>query len=149
MSHAFHSLYYHLVFATKGREPWLGKGARGSLFAHIDAILKEDGVIPLEVNGMNDHVHILARFRPTHRLSDVLSALKSTTSGRLRRRPELAHFAWQTGYGAFTIGRSDVEAVRLYIQNQEEHHKATSLHDEVVSLCLHHAADFDENTWWD
>jgi REP element-mobilizing transposase RayT len=151
MSHSFDSLYYHFVFATKKREPWLGKGARGSLYAHLDGILRGEGVVPLAVNGMPDHVHILARLRPSHRISDLLSALKSVSSGRLKKRPEpeLAGFTWQTGYGAFTVSRWDVDLVRAYIENQEEHHKTVTLHDEMVSLLVKHGVEFDEATMRD
>jgi REP element-mobilizing transposase RayT len=149
MSHAYTQFVYHFTFATKNREPIIPKGIHEPLFAQMAAILRDEGAMALKINGMPDHVHILARLRATLCVSDILRAVKSETSGRLRHERGLEHFAWQTGYGAFTVSYSGVEAVRRYIETQEEHHAAISLTEEFLALCRENGVEIDEATMWD
>src|SRR5262249_7164570 len=102
MSHSFTNLLYHLVFGTKERQPWLDDSLRPALYAQLGAILKMEGGIPLTINGMPEHVHILCKLRPDHQVSKIVSDLKSRSCGWIHRtRDDLQHFFWQTGYGAF------------------------------------------------
>lgn len=150
MSHSFTNLLYHLVFATKNREPLLDDALRPQLFAQLGAILTKEEATPLIVNGMPDHVHILAKPRPTHRVAAVLSDIKSRSSGWIHRtRPDLQHFAWQTGYGAFTVSESQVEVVRAYIRNQEEHHRRMPVDLEFKHLLRKHGLPVEEQLTWE
>jgi putative transposase len=149
MSHSFTNLLYHFVFATKLREPWLDNDLRPALWGQFGKILEKEGGIALEMNGMPEHVHILAKLRPDHRVSEILPDLKSRTSGWIHRtRPDLAHFAWQTGYGAFTVSQSQVEVVRRYIQTQEEHHRKVPFDQEYIQLLRKHGAEITEQDLW-
>jgi REP element-mobilizing transposase RayT len=149
MAHSYANLLYHLVFATKGREPWLDDALRPALFAQLGSILAREGGIALIVNGMPEHVHILARLRSDHRVSDIVCDLKARTSGWIHRsHAELQHFAWQTGYGAFTVSQSQIEVVRNYIQNQELHHRQTPFSVEYCQLLRKHGLEIDEETLW-
>jgi REP element-mobilizing transposase RayT len=150
MGHSFTNLLYHLVFATKYREPWLDDALRPALYAQLGSILRKEKAVALIVNGMPEHVHILAKLRPNHRVSDVLSDLKSRTSGWIHRtRKDLAHFAWQTGYGAFTVSQSQVDVVRRYIASQEEHHRKVPFGQEYLQLMLKHGVEITEEELWD
>jgi REP element-mobilizing transposase RayT len=148
MSHAYYSLGYHIIFATKGRERWLDDSLRPSVLAHLAEIVTDLKAVCLEINGRPDQVHILAKLRPDQCVSNILRAVKSTSTGRVRRRG-MPHFGWQTGYGAFTVSHWDIEAVRAYIRNQEEHHREMTLQDEMLSLCRKHGIEIDEATMWD
>src|SRR5205085_7279621 len=105
-----------------------------------------DGVA-LEVNGTSDHVHILARLRPTISLSEFMSKLKSSSSGWAKRQTR-GRFAWQARFAAFTVSESQVERVRSYIRNQEEHHRRHSVEDEFKSMLKANRIDFDERHLW-
>jgi putative transposase len=150
MAHSYTNLLYHIVFATKGRQSWLDDSLRPAMFAHLGSIVKEIGGIALSVNGMSEHVHILAKLRPDRSLSLVLSDIKSRSSGWVHRsRPDLPHFAWQTGYGAFTVGSSQTPRVRRYIENQEENHRRHPFEMEFRTLLRRSGYSGDEEFFWE
>ena len=150
MSHSYTNLLYHLVFATKHREPWLGGALRPALFAYLGDAVRDLGGIALIVNGMAEHVHVLAKLRPDRTLSDVMRELKARSSGWIHRKePELAAFAWQTGYGAFTVSQSQAKIVHNYIENQEAHHRTLTFTNEMRQLLRRHGFDFDEADLWE
>jgi REP element-mobilizing transposase RayT len=150
MSHSYTNLAYHIIFATKGRERWIDEPLRPWLYAQIASVINEKKGVCLLVNGVADHVHILAKLRPDHRVCDVVGAVKATSSGRVHRfHPRLAHIAWQSGYGAFTVSHPDTERVRAYIADQEEHHRGRTIDDEFLSLYRENGIEVDENTMWD
>jgi putative transposase len=105
------------------------------------------GGVALEVNGVSDHVHILARLRPTISVSEFLSKVKSGSSGWAKRQTA-GRFGWQARFGAFTVSESQVERVRRYIRNQEEHHRKYSFEEEFKALLLAHNIDFDAAHLW-
>src|SRR4029077_18663998 len=91
--------------------------------------------IALEINGVADHIHILAKVRPDRCISDILRDVKARSSGWIHREfPHLGAFAWQTGYGAFSVGGSQTTAVRNYIRNQQAHHEAESFETEFIKM---------------
>jgi REP element-mobilizing transposase RayT len=100
MAHSFTNLLYHLVFSTKERQPWLEQSLRPALWECLGGIIKTEGGIPLIINGVEDHVHILTKLRPDKSVSNVLGDLKSRSSGWVHRtQPHLEAFTWQAGYG--------------------------------------------------
>jgi REP element-mobilizing transposase RayT len=103
--------------------------------------------IPIEINGVSDHVHLLVKLRPTISVSDFLSKLKSSSSGWAKRQTK-GRFAWQARYGAFTVSESQVDPVRAYIRNQENHHQKISFEEEFKALLTRHHVDFDEAHLW-
>jgi len=150
MGQSFTNLLYHFVFSTKGREPWLDEALRPALFAQMGAIIKKEGGIALLISGMPDHVHILAKLRPDHRVSEIMSDVKSRSSGWVHRTyADRQDFFWQTGYGAFTVSQSQIEVVRHYIANQEKHHREMPFEREYLGLFRKHGIEVDEQTLWD
>jgi REP element-mobilizing transposase RayT len=150
MAHSFTNLLYHIVFATKDRHPWLAEALRPDLFAYLAGAVRDEGGIPLIVNGMPEHAHVLAKLRPDRALADVVSVVKSRSSGWLHRtQPDLSAFVWQTGYGGFTVSQSQVETVRRYIENQEKHHRAMPFVVEYRKLLLAHGYEPDEEMLWE
>ena len=150
MSHSFTNLLYHLVWSTKMREPCLTAEVRPQLFAYLGGLVRDEGGIALIVNGVEDHVHVLAKLRQDKALSAVVRAIKANSSGWIHRKfAALACFAWQTGYGAFSVSYSQVEVVREYIAKQEEHHCGRTYQDEFRAFLRRNGIDFTEEDLWD
>ncbi len=150
MAQSYTNILVHIVFGTKHRQPWLEKPMLTEVIKFLAAGVAEQHGIALEVNGVADHVHILAKLRQDRALSDVLRDVKARSSGWIHRTyPALSMFAWQNGYGAFSVSQSQVEVVRRYIQNQEEHHKTKPFAEEFVQFLVANAIEFDERYLWD
>ena len=142
------SLHYHIVFSTKDRRPFISTDIRPRLHAYLGGIVRTLDGTPLEVGGPDDHVHLLVGLKATHLLADMMRVLKADSSKWVHGELGLPGFAWQEGYGAFTVSRSDVSTVRGYVQKQEEHHRTRSFQDEYRELLLKHEIEFDERYLW-
>jgi REP element-mobilizing transposase RayT len=104
----------------------------------------------IEINDIEDHIHILALLPPKLALSDVLRDVKANSSKWIHEKfPQLATFAWQDGFSAFWISTSQVPDVRTYIQNQKEHHKRSDFKAELLALLQRHGIEFDDRYIWD
>ena len=149
MSKSYTALLYHLVFSTRDRRPWLVDAIRPRVHEYLGGVVRGEGGIALCVGGTADHVHILARLRQDQAVSEVVRVVKANSSGWLHRSfPLQADFAWQGGYGAFTVGRTEVEAVRRYVEGQEEHHRMVAFQDEFVTLLKRYEVEYDERYLW-
>jgi REP element-mobilizing transposase RayT len=147
---SFTCLHYHLVFGTKHREPTITPAIRPRLYPYLGGLIRAEGGHPVTIGGMPDHVHILARLGQAKALADVMRVVKTNSSKWVHDTfPEAVGFGWQTGYGAFTIGQSSLDAVRRYIEDQEEHHKKRSCQDEFRAMLRQHGIEFDERYLWD
>lgn len=149
MPQSYVNLIYHIVFSTKDRKPIITDNYRDRLHEYIGGIIREQGGISLAINGMEDHVHVLAKLRQDKALSDVIRDCKAGASGWMHDVfPEMHEFAWQNGYGAFTVSASQVEVVRRYIANQVYHHQSRSFQNEFVVLLRSNEIEFDERYLW-
>jgi REP element-mobilizing transposase RayT len=149
MSHSFTNLLYHIVFSTKERQPWLDADLGPRVYPYLGGLVRAEGGIALLVNGMPDHVHILAKLRQDRAVSDVVRAVKANSSGWIHQTfPAAEAFAWQTGYGAFSVSYSQVERVQSYIANQEEHHRNRPFQQEFRALLQAHGIEFQEEDLW-
>jgi putative transposase len=144
---SYTNLLYHIVYATKERAPLITNALRPDLHKYLGGTVRGLGGVALEINGTDDHVHVLAKVRATISISEFLSKLKSVSSGWAKRKTA-GRFAWQARYGAFTVSESQVERVRRYIRNQEEHHRKQSFEEEFKALLRAHKIDFDEAHLW-
>lgn len=144
---SYTNLFYHIVYATKERAPLINTSFKPKLHEYLGGIVRGLGGIALEINGTADHVHVLAKLRPTLSVSEFLSKLKSGSSGWAKRATQ-GRFAWQARFGAFTVSESQVERVRKYIRNQEAHHRRQSFDEEFKALLRAHKIDFDEKYLW-
>lgn len=152
MSQSLAKVYVHIIFSTKNRTPWLkDSDLRSELFAYMATVLKNDVDSPaLIINGVEDHVHVLCRLSRKFAIMDVLKAAKTETSKWIKNQgPGLKDFAWQGGYGIFSVSQSNVEEVKRYITNQEEHHKKMSFKEEFREICRRHGVEIDERYVWD
>lgn len=142
------SLHFHLIFSTKDRLAILHKDWRGRLHAYMGGIINDLDGIPITVGGVEDHVHLLVGLRATHRLADVLRDLKASSSKWIHQELQKPLFAWQEGYGAFTVSQSQIEVVRDYIAKQEEHHRKRTFQEEYLEFLHKNGVDYDEKYLW-
>ncbi|MBI3248445.1 MAG: IS200/IS605 family transposase [Deltaproteobacteria bacterium] len=147
MAHSFANLLTHLIFSTKGRFPQIDQDLKPQLTAYMGGIIRELHGIALLIDGTRDHVHLLVRLPPTIALANVLRVLKANSSRWVHKRwPARADFAWQTGYGAFSVSQSNATAVLRYIANQEQHHRQVSFQQEMRTYLHKNKIDRDERS---
>ena len=144
---SYTNLLYHIVYATKGRAPLITSDLKSRLHAYLGGIVSGLDGVPIEINGMAEHIHLLVRLRPTVSVSDFLSKLKSVSSLWAKRQTK-GRFAWQAKYGAFTVSESQVGKVRKYIREQEKHHRTMSFEEEFEALLKSSRIEFDEKYLW-
>jgi REP element-mobilizing transposase RayT len=138
------SLHYHLVFSTKERRTFIAPEWRERLHAYMGGILRAMDATPEAIGGVADHVHLLAGLKATHCLADVMRDLKRGSSEWVHDTIGEAGFAWQEGYGAFTVSANVRDGVRLYIARQEEHHRTLSFREEYLDFLHRGGVEFDE-----
>jgi REP element-mobilizing transposase RayT len=144
---SYTNLLYHIVYGTKDRLPLITNELRPDLHRFLGGLVNDLDGMPLEINGVADHVHVLARIKPVISISEFLSKFKSQSSGWANRKTR-GKFKWQVKYGAFTVSQSQVERVRKYIRDQESHHSRISFEDEFKMLLRSHGIDFEEKYLW-
>ena len=152
MPQSLSKVLVHIVYSTKGRRPWLkDEGIRKELFAYKATVLRDNVDTPaLIINGVEDHVHMLCLLSRKFAIKSVIEEAKTETSKWLKKQSaELSNFAWQGGYGIFSVSESNCEQVRRYIQEQERHHMVMSFKDEFRLLCKRHGIEIDERYVWD
>lgn len=137
------SLHYHVVFATKNRVPHLDARWRERLFHYMGSTVKGLGAFPQGVGGWHDHAHLLFGMRADKALMDVVRKIKKASSVWVRDRIGLHGFAWQEGYGGFTVGYRERAVVKTYIANQEEHHRTKTYTEEVMGFYQEAGVEFD------
>jgi REP element-mobilizing transposase RayT len=143
MPRTYTQLFYHVVFATKLRIPFITPDLRRDLYPFLGGGVREQGGALISVGGMPDHVHLLAGLRAHPSVADIVKSIKGSSSHWVNdtHRTE-DHFAWQEGYAAFTVSKSALSRVQRYIENQEAHHRRQSLSEEMASLFHKHGIDF-------
>lgn len=138
----------HAVFSTKNRSAFLScRELRAELHAYLGGISRNLGCPILAVGGVEDHVHLLATMSRTITQADWIKELKRSSSVWLK--PKLPEFAWQGGYGLFSVGASQIPSVKDYIANQEQHHRQGSFQEEFLALLEAHGVEWDERYIWD
>ena len=150
MANTYTALHYHLVFSTKLRERWITPDIETRIWQFLGGIARENHMKALCIGGVEDHIHILLGAPPTIAPAKAVQLIKGGSSNWIHDKfPNLRTFAWQDGYGAFTVSKSNIPDVINYIQNQREHHKTTTFQDEFVSLLRRHEIEYEEKYLWD
>jgi REP element-mobilizing transposase RayT len=140
----------HLVFSTKDRQMFLRDKERGELHSYITGILRNRNSPLIEINSVGDHIHILYTQSKNVALAKVVDQVKASSSGWLKdQHRAYREFAWQAGYGAFSVSDSHVEAVRKYIRGQEKHHRQEDFQVEFRRFCKKNGVPVDERYVWD
>jgi len=140
----------HCVFSTKERSSLLTPAIRQRLWPYLGGIARENEIKALVIGGMADHVHLLLSLPTTLSISKAMQLLKGNSSKWLREtfiELRLRNFAWQEGFGAFSIGVAGVESTIRYIQAQEEHHRKKSFSEELEVFLKKHGFNFNTETF--
>jgi REP element-mobilizing transposase RayT len=151
MPQSLAKILVHTIFSTKERRPFLrDKLLREELHRYIGGILARHDCQPLIIGGTEDHIHMLSTLPRTDNAADMVKEAKRGSSLWLKTKsPDLRDFAWQNGYGIFSVGFSQVESIRQYIAGQEEHHRKVSFQDEYRGFLKRYEIEFDERFVWD
>ena len=151
MPQSLAKILVHTVFSTKDRRPFLrDKPIRDELHRYLGGILENHDCHPIIIGGVPDHVHILSTLSRTCAPAEMVKELKRSSSLWLKgKAPDLSAFAWQNGYGIFSIGFSQIETVKKYIAAQEEHHRHVSFQDEFREFLKRYEIEFDERYVWE
>ena len=142
------SLHFPVVFSTKNREPCIASEWCERFHAYIGGVARNSNCIPEAVGGVADHVHLLLGLKATARLSDVVRDIKAVSSRWVHDETGDRIFAWQEGYGAFSVSPSHRENVRSDIARQEEHHRKRTFQEEYLELLHRCGVDFDDRYLW-
>jgi len=136
-------LLFHCVFATRNRIASIPEELQPRLWAYMGGIARTNSMKALAVGGIADHSHILLSLPPTISIAKAIQLVKAGSSKWMHAQTRSRRFEWQEGYGAFTIGASQVSATIRYIENQPRHHRKTSVSEEWDMFLERHAVFMD------
>ena len=149
MGSSLTKLVFHVVFSTKDREPLITNEFQCHLYRYIAGILKKEGAILLQIGGMPDHIHLVIRLKSVHSLASIVQKVKGCSSKWANSECKLSRqFAWQEGYGAFSVSESQTDTLIAYVRNQKKHHRKSSFKTELKSLFDRHQIDYQEKFLW-
>lgn len=149
MANTYTSLHYHIVFSTKNRELWIEPGVEQRIWAYLGGIAKQNKMKPLQIGGIDDHVHLLLGAPAVLAPAKIAQLIKGGSSAWIQETfPRMKGFGWQDGYGAFTVSTSNMPSVIEYIQGQREHHRTKSFQEEYRALLKRHEIEIDERYVW-
>jgi REP element-mobilizing transposase RayT len=150
MAQSLSSILVHLIFSTKHRQPFISEEIERELHPYLATIFKRLKSPSLAIGGSDDHIHSLFSLSRTLRIADLVEELKADTSAWIKTKgTEFKGFYWQRGYGAFSIGQSQVPALKLYIARQRIQHQRVTFQDEYRKFLKSYGIDYDERYVWD
>ncbi len=150
MPGTYSQLLFHIVTATKGRMPWISAEIGERLHPYIGGIIRAEKGVPIAIGGVEDHVHIYFGWRPEGSISDLMRVVKSRSSKWMHDTySELPDFAWQEGYSAFSVSKSQEPTVMRYVSEQAQHHAKRDFKSELLFLFRAHGVEFDEKYVFD
>ena len=150
MPQSLSSILIHLVFSTKNREPYITAEIEPELHAYLAAVFRECHSPALIINGTANHLHALFTLSRTIAVAEIVEEVKKCSSKWAKTKGGiLRKFQWQTGYGAFSIGQSNVDALKRYIAGQKEHHRRRTFEEEYKSFLDKYGVSYDERYVWD
>lgn len=150
MAQSLSNILLHIVFSTKHRQPWIDTGIETELVKYLATACRTLQCPSHAIGGADDHIHIACSLARTIAASKLVQEIKQDSSKWMKSKGErFAEFAWQNGYGAFSIGQSQLSDLRTYITNQREHHRRTTFQDEFRQICNKYGVELDERYVWD
>lgn len=149
MSQSLSRLYIHVVFHIKYSSVTIRPAEEAALYAYMGAVIKDLQSTPIIINGTENHVHILAIMSKNIALAKFVEDVKRHSSRWIKKvDPYYKEFAWQGGYGGFSVSQSVVEPTKRYIENQKEHHRKKTFEQEYLRFLQEYQIDYDENFLW-
>ncbi len=144
MTHSFRAHYFHIIWSTKNREPLISSEIQFLLYNYIGGIVRNYNGSLLAAGGTFDHLHLLIGLSLPDKFSEFIRDIKASSSAWMKQNTSQKYFAWQEGYGSFSVSYSSIEKVYHYIKNQEKHHKTKSFDQEYLELLEKHNLSFDK-----
>ncbi len=149
MAQSLSKLYVHIIFHTKYNQDLIDAAIEAELYAYIGGIIKANESFPIKINGIQNHIHILAAMSKNIALAKFVEEIKRNSSRWIKTKgKQYQSFAWQGGYAGYSVSQSVVEKVERYIDNQKEHHKTILFQDEYRKFLDEYGVDYDENYLW-
>jgi len=150
MGHTYADLLVHVVFSTKDRMPLIHDEFRGRLLEYISGVTRNEFGRVLKIGGMPDHLHALVSLKSDVSMAKATRKCKSLSSGWIHETfPGNDAFAWQSGYGAFSVSQSNADEVTAYIERQTDHHRTMTFQDEFVAFLKRYNVPYDPARIWD
>jgi len=150
MSQSLSKLYVHIVFHIKNKKVIMRKQEQDSLYAYMGSVIKDNQSIPIKINGVDDHIHILCILSKSVALSKLVEEIKRHSSRWIKTQDDYYKaFAWQGGYGGFSVSPSVLPRTEKYIENQEEHHKKQDTKKEFILFLNEYGIEYDEQYIWE
>ena len=152
MANTYASLIIHVIFSTKNRENLISRDIEARVWAYLGGMARENDFKALCVGGIENHVHLLLSLPPDLTVSKAVQLIKGGSSAWVKeafpRVPGIGNFAWQDGYAAFSVSKSQVEEVRQYIEKQREHHSVKTFEEEYRAFLARHEVVSEEKYLW-
>ncbi len=149
MSHSYISALYHCVFSTKERRKLITEELQERLWPYMGGIARENQMRMLAIGGIEDHIHLLLSIPSTLSIAKAMQLIKGGSSKWIHETfDNYQNFAWQEGYGAFSVGVSQVSDTKRYISNQREHHRTKSFQEEFIAFLEKHGIEYDPRYVW-
>jgi REP element-mobilizing transposase RayT len=148
MGHSYCSSLYHCIFSTKERRKIITPEVRDRLWAYIGGVARKHGMTALAVGGTDDHAHLLIMIPATATVATAMRDIKSGSARWMHETCAITQFAWQEGYGAFSIGHSQIEATIRYIAAQEGHHRKRDFQAEFLTILRKHHMEYEPQYVW-
>ena len=150
MPQSLSKILLHIVFSTKYREPLIQPEIEDELYAYMASICNEYHCHAHKINGIADHVHIACNLSRTIAVCDLLEEVKKSSSKWIKTKGRVyENFAWQNGYGAFSLGMSQLSVISRYIENQKKHHQRKAFQEEYLGFLKKYKIEYNEKYVWD
>jgi len=150
MPQSLSSVLVHLIFSTKNREPYITPTIETELYPYLATIFREQKSPTLAIGGVSDHLHVQFSLARVISIAELVEEIKTSTSKWIKTKGEVfRNFHWQKGYGAFSVGQSEVATVKQYINNQKEHHRLVTFQEEYRGFLKDCDMPYDERYVWD
>ena len=149
MSQSLSKLYVHAIFHVKYNEHLIRPEDDEELYTYIGGVIKLSKSIPIIINGIENHIHVLCIMSKNICLADLMEDIKRNSSRWIKTKGAHYHdFAWQGGYAGYSVSPSKVEVKKKYIANQKNHHKQQSFKDEYIQFLKEHGVDYNDDFLW-
>ena len=149
MAQSLSKLFVHIIYHIKNTSVKIRTEDKDALYAYIGAIIKDKDSIPILINGVDDHVHVLCVMSKNISLAKLVEEIKGNSSRWIKTlNPYYEKFAWQGGYGGFSVSPTLYEKTKKYIENQEEHHKKMTFREEYLMFLKEYGIEYNEQYLW-
>jgi REP element-mobilizing transposase RayT len=150
MAQSLANVLVHIIFSTKNRTPFIKPDIENELFPYLASIFKACRSPAHQIGGTEDHIHVVCSLSRTIAIANLLEEVKKSSSKWIKTKgDQYSKFAWQNGYGAFSIGQSQLPMVKSYIIDQRDHHQKKTFQEEFREFLQKYQIQFDERYVWD